>query len=410
MSRKILLITTDQMRHDALGCNGGTVARTPVIDALARNGINYKRAHNQNVVCMPARATIITGQYVATHGVWRTASRCRKKHPPSRTGCRNTATAPDCSGRRTSNRLGAPERSTKTAWHGSAKPGRTAASNGWNSRSTSICAIRTTTCGSEQNHPEAIAGFYPMLTPQGMQTTQGAGATGALQVADNPVPRELYHTDWVAERTIAWLDTLPADADWFVWMSFPDPHHPWVRRRRSVRTRALARARPPARPPAARTRRPSRSWPAEAAPLAGLVRGPLSTNMEGGPTRFVPCRHDARPGARDQRDDHVENELIDEACGRVLARIAGAAGTPTPTSSSPPTTASCRATSASLFKGPYHATPSCGSRSSGDPRRPRGRARRRRRPGRPARPRADVLPHRRRRRSPEWMEGGRCRL
>jgi arylsulfatase A-like enzyme len=52
MSRKILLITTDQMRHDALGCNGGVVARTPVIDALARNGINYKRAHNQNVVCI----------------------------------------------------------------------------------------------------------------------------------------------------------------------------------------------------------------------------------------------------------------------------------------------------------------------------------------------------------------------
>ncbi len=41
MSRKILLITTDQMRHDALGCNGGVVARTPVIDSLARNGINY---------------------------------------------------------------------------------------------------------------------------------------------------------------------------------------------------------------------------------------------------------------------------------------------------------------------------------------------------------------------------------
>ena len=41
------------------------------------------------------------------------------------------------------------------------------------------------------------------------------------------MPRELYHTDWVADRTIAWLDTLPADADWFVWLSFPDPHHPW---------------------------------------------------------------------------------------------------------------------------------------------------------------------------------------
>ena len=70
MGRKILFITTDQMRYDALGCNGGRIARTPVIDRLAREGINYRRAHNQNVVCMPARATMLTGQHVRTHCVW----------------------------------------------------------------------------------------------------------------------------------------------------------------------------------------------------------------------------------------------------------------------------------------------------------------------------------------------------
>ena len=68
--RRILFITTDQQRFDALGCNGGTVARTPNIDALAREGINFTRAHPQNVVCMPSRSTMITGQHVATHGVW----------------------------------------------------------------------------------------------------------------------------------------------------------------------------------------------------------------------------------------------------------------------------------------------------------------------------------------------------
>ena len=52
MGRKILFITTDQQRYDALGCNGGTVARTPVADRLAATGINYRRAHNQNVVCI----------------------------------------------------------------------------------------------------------------------------------------------------------------------------------------------------------------------------------------------------------------------------------------------------------------------------------------------------------------------
>ena len=44
---------------------------------------------------------------------------------------------------------------------------------------------------------------------------------------NNPIPREWYHTDWVADRTIEFLDSLADDEDWFVWMSFPDPHHPW---------------------------------------------------------------------------------------------------------------------------------------------------------------------------------------
>src|SRR5207245_1958891 len=70
MARKILFITTDQQRYDALGCNGGTIARTPVVDALAAEGIVYRRAYNQNTVCMPARSTMLTGQYVRTHGVF----------------------------------------------------------------------------------------------------------------------------------------------------------------------------------------------------------------------------------------------------------------------------------------------------------------------------------------------------
>src|SRR5215216_5205843 len=70
MGRKILFITTDQQRYDALGCNGNEIARTPVVDRLAADGINYRRAYNQNTVCTPARSTMLTGQYVRTHGVF----------------------------------------------------------------------------------------------------------------------------------------------------------------------------------------------------------------------------------------------------------------------------------------------------------------------------------------------------
>ena len=70
MGRKILFVTTDQQRYDTLGCNGGSLARTPVVDALAAAGIRFERAQPQSVVCMPSRATMITGQHPSTHGVW----------------------------------------------------------------------------------------------------------------------------------------------------------------------------------------------------------------------------------------------------------------------------------------------------------------------------------------------------
>ncbi|MEY4008006.1 MAG: hypothetical protein RLZZ467_1058, partial [Gemmatimonadota bacterium] len=70
MGRRILFVTTDQQRYDGLGCNGGQVARTPVIDAIAADGVRYERAHPPNVVCMPSRSTMITGQHVYHHGVW----------------------------------------------------------------------------------------------------------------------------------------------------------------------------------------------------------------------------------------------------------------------------------------------------------------------------------------------------
>ena len=70
MGRKILFVTTDQQRYDTLGCNGGTLSRTPVVDGLAAQGVRYERAVPQSVVCMPSRSTMLTGQHPSTHGVW----------------------------------------------------------------------------------------------------------------------------------------------------------------------------------------------------------------------------------------------------------------------------------------------------------------------------------------------------
>ena len=76
-------------------------------------------------------------------------------------------------------------------------------------------------------HPKMIANFYPVLDPAMVQNSFGEANAGAVQVKRNATPRALYHTDWVADPTIAYLNSLDDKAEWFVWMSFPDPLPPW---------------------------------------------------------------------------------------------------------------------------------------------------------------------------------------
>lgn len=51
-----------------LGCYGDPVARTPVIDALAKRGVLYTRAHANAPVCAPSRFGILTGCYPESVG------------------------------------------------------------------------------------------------------------------------------------------------------------------------------------------------------------------------------------------------------------------------------------------------------------------------------------------------------
>lgn len=60
-SPNIILITCDQMRADAMGCAGNAVVQTPHLDMLAAMGMRFTRAFSCQPVCIPARATILSG-------------------------------------------------------------------------------------------------------------------------------------------------------------------------------------------------------------------------------------------------------------------------------------------------------------------------------------------------------------
>lgn len=63
----ILLVTSDQHRGDCVGFEGRAVS-TPHLDLLAMQGTRFSACITPNVVCMPARASMLTGLLPLTHG------------------------------------------------------------------------------------------------------------------------------------------------------------------------------------------------------------------------------------------------------------------------------------------------------------------------------------------------------
>lgn len=311
--RNILFITSDQQRYDSLGVTQNRYARTPVLDALANAGILYRRAYVQNVVCMPARTTMLTGQHPLTHGVIANGISMPDDVPNvaeqlANAGYRTALVGKahfdphlDARLRFSENRLAA-ERSTgpwrgfdhvELATHGPLG-GHHYADWLWT------------------EHPSEVRGFATVLA--GL----GGGETDAPEVKHNPIPREHYHTDWITDRAIAWLGALAKDEPFFCWVSFPDPHHPFdppysevKKRAPHFRDRALPEGRPATRDAMRRelAQKP-RHWLA-------WFEGRFS-NPEGGPAGFCPGKLSDDQLREIDATIQVENELIDDACGRLL--------------------------------------------------------------------------------------------
>ena len=58
----VILIMADDIGFECLSINGSTSYKTPVLDSLALNGINFTNAISQPL-CTPSRVKIMTGKY-----------------------------------------------------------------------------------------------------------------------------------------------------------------------------------------------------------------------------------------------------------------------------------------------------------------------------------------------------------
>jgi arylsulfatase A-like enzyme len=65
----IVMIFTDDQRHDAVGYAGNATVHTPNLDRLARRGVVFRNCFVNTSICAVSRANLISGQYPGRHGI-----------------------------------------------------------------------------------------------------------------------------------------------------------------------------------------------------------------------------------------------------------------------------------------------------------------------------------------------------
>ena len=75
----VLFILADDLGVNALGCYGNEWVETPNLDRLAARGVRFSNGYSSDPTCAPSRASIMTGQYVPRHRIYRVADRFTKQ-------------------------------------------------------------------------------------------------------------------------------------------------------------------------------------------------------------------------------------------------------------------------------------------------------------------------------------------
>jgi len=72
----IVLITTDELRKDALSYYGNQAISTPNLDRLAEQSIAFSNAYTASPWCLPSRCAILTGQLPYNSGAYSNFRKC----------------------------------------------------------------------------------------------------------------------------------------------------------------------------------------------------------------------------------------------------------------------------------------------------------------------------------------------
>lgn len=229
----ILLITSDQHRGDAFGFEG-CVVKTPHIDRLAREGTRFSACLTPNLVCQPARASILTGLLPLTHGAWDNGVDLAPG-----IGDKGFAGTLGRAGYETAF-IGKAHLSTYFTYEPTGTPEDLSSTHryadDWHGPYQGFDYVELMLLG--HNH------WLPQEPPGGMHYERwyyrdGLGQwknelyskrlpplTDAPQTHHSALPPVWHNSTWVGDRVVDFLKRHH-DRPFCLWASFPDPHHPF---------------------------------------------------------------------------------------------------------------------------------------------------------------------------------------
>lgn len=246
----VLLIVTDQHRYDHTGFGGNPTVATPYLDALARRSTSFTDAFAANPICMPNRATIMTGRMPSAHGTrtnglsldWDAATFVRQlRRKGYRTGLVGKAHFQNMG-------LGQPLVDVLRGNWAERDAVEARWDDGWDLlenddryRAGEV-QLPDDFYGFEHaeftvGHGDQVSGHYVRwLMDQGIDPAVSQGPQpgrpqfeGWWQIWQPVLPAELHPTAYVGLRSRAFIEEASTHSrPFFLQCSFPDPHHPFT--------------------------------------------------------------------------------------------------------------------------------------------------------------------------------------
>ena len=187
--KNVLILMTDQLRRDVLGCYGGKEVETPYIDSLAEEGILLENCYTPSAVCTPSRGCFMTGRYPHNNGALSNGR-------PVGAGEHGFAEAFCSAGYRTG---------YAGKWHLGDHRERGVSLEGCNRLGFECWDYQV-----EFGHCKSVERKDGRLILSG-------------QVGDE----RSYTTDWLADETIRFLKEQRKEQPFLFMVSMPDPHQPF---------------------------------------------------------------------------------------------------------------------------------------------------------------------------------------